>query len=123
MQLELEPKKQIFLPGERIEGKVRWQFRFKREKTKDLELMLMWFTEGAGNTDIGIPASQRFLRLPTQGEKRFSFIAPSAPQSFVGKLFRLRWAIEVKADTTEVDRVEFDITTLPAPANVERGLS
>jgi len=103
-----------------ISGAIRWDFR-KRRKNR-LELVLLWFTEGVGNTDVGIVATQIFSEVSALGERNFELRAPQAPESFRGKLIRLRWAIEIKSDHHELDRAEFDLTSLPEPLNFENGL-
>ena len=103
----------LFKPGERVTGRMKWDFR-KRKKNR-IELVLLWFTEGVGNTDVGVAAVQQFSNLPAEGSREFEFIAPLSPQSFRGQLFRLRWAIEMKSDHGELDRIELDISPHPAP--------
>lgn len=82
-------------------------------------MVLLWFTEGVGNTDVGVAAILDFSNLAAEGTREFEFIAPKAPQSFHGQLFRLKWAIEMKSDHNEIDRIELDITPFEAPLSYE----
>lgn len=129
LQVKLSPTATVFSPGARINGTLAWEFPKKRQHR--VELVLFWFTEGTGNTDVGIIASQSFSGLSGQGERPFEFTAPASPQSFRGRLIRLRWAIEAKADAPvrggsvrpgKVDRLEFDIAAGEKPAQFENGL-
>lgn len=108
LELDLDSKRPLFVPGTKIPGKFRW--KQKRRKKISFEIVLLWFTEGTGNSDVGIVSVQQWEEQEASGEVSFQFEAPWIPQSFQGNLIRLKWAIEVKSSTQETARVEFDLT-------------
>lgn len=121
LQIDRSATRALFKPGDRITGRMKWDFR-KRKKNR-IELVLLWFTEGVGNTDVGVAAVQSFSNLSADGTREFEFVAPKEPQSFHGQLFRLKWAIEMKSDHGEIDRIELDITPYEAPLSYEPAAS
>lgn len=84
--------KDRFRPAGEISGTVSWTL----DRDPDaLELRLFWHTESEGFTDVEITDCRRFDRPGRSGERDFSFTLPDSPYSFSGKLFKLRWALEL----------------------------
>ena len=110
------------LPGELLEGVVRWQL----ERAPDAAVLrLSWTTAGAGLTDEhvvetvdiaglppadptgavaegpyrGVQASDALAPGPLKARdaRRFRLRAPPSPPSFRGSLIRLDWRLEVVA--------------------------
>lgn len=81
-----------FAPGDSISGSVDWNEL--RKKTKRIEIRLIWFTEGKGDTDVEVIEMVTEDSPAPSGSVQFSFTAPSRPFSFSGKLISLIWAIE-----------------------------
>lgn len=117
LQIDRTATRSLYKPGEKITGRVKWDFRKRKKNT--INLVLLWFTEGVGNTDVGIAWAQSYSNLAAEGAREFEFTAPSSPQSFHGQLFRLKWAIEMKSDHGEIDRIELDITPFETPISYE----
>jgi len=82
-----------FAPGDSIDGTVEWTELNK--KTKSLEIRLIWYTVGKGDTDVGIINTLKHDSPMIDGSESFSFTAPARPYSFSGKLISLIWAVEV----------------------------
>lgn len=88
--IELTNQSPAFLPGDAIEGTVRWS----EEQGTSLEIRLIWFTQGKGDRDFELIDVHTVPSLAPSGSERFQFQAPHRPQSFSGKLISLQWAIE-----------------------------
>ena len=82
-----------FAPGESISGTVEWIEL--NEKTSRLEIRLIWYTEGKGDTDVAIIETITVDSPSPNGTSTFDFVAPTRPFSFSGKLISLIWAVEV----------------------------
>ena len=82
-----------YAPGESIGGTVEWTEL--NAKTSRVEIRLIWYTEGKGDTDFAIIETITEDSPAPTGSKKFSFVAPTRPFSFSGKLISLIWAVEV----------------------------
>lgn len=81
-----------FNPGDTLEGNISWQLSAPIEA---LELRLIWFTSGQGDTDVSVENMQRFDAPSLTGDSTFRFTLPTAPHSFSGQLISLSWALEL----------------------------
>lgn len=109
IQIELDNRANNFRPGDQISGTVQWSQLNKTPESVDIRLI--WYTVGKGDTDNEIVDSHVLKNAPEQGEEQFSFTAPGRPYSFAGKLISLLWAIEVvMLPSRESERVEFEIS-------------
>lgn len=107
LNIQLSEERHEFRPGETIQGRFSWEL----EKDADVELRLIWFTQGKGTQDVGIIQTQRVERPPMAGEEAFKFILPNGPYSFTGKLITLAWALElVTIPGDEAQRVDFTLS-------------
>ena len=88
--IELINQSASFLPGDAIEGTVRWS----EEQGTSMEVRLIWFTQGKGDRDFELIDVHTVPAPAAAGSERFQFQAPHRPQSFSGKLISLQWAIE-----------------------------
>ena len=62
---------------------------------------LVWFTEGAGDEDVGVVrlgplALPPLLDMPTA--VRIEARLPDGPWSYAGRLVKIRWAVQVKVE-------------------------
>lgn len=89
--LELADGKIAFLPGETVQGTVRWVLDKAPQK---IEVVLFWTTQGKGSTDMGVAAREEWVEPGAFGEKAFGLSLPHAPLSFSGQLISLDWHIE-----------------------------
>jgi len=109
LSIELNDGKNVFAPGERVEGRIEWS---ADEDLKALELSLLWHTSGKGTRDAGVVHSKRIDRPGAFGSDTFSFTLPSGPYSFSGKLISLIWALELTC-TPGKDTVRKEIVVSP----------
>jgi hypothetical protein len=109
IQIELENRDLKFKSGDRITGTVQWG---QLKKSPDqIDIRLIWYTTGKGDTDSQIVNSKLLQSPLDQGSERFEFIAPHRPFSFSGKLISLMWAIEVTAyPGKDTERIDFVIS-------------
>ena len=85
-----------YVSGETISGTAAW--KALPEKTNELSVRLIWYTQGRGDRDFDLISSLEFEIAPkmqNSGEHKFEFVAPDRPRSFSGKLIELTWAIEL----------------------------
>ena len=90
---EINDQVNAYRPYEPITGEVIWSEL--PEKTEQIQVRLIWYTEGKGTQDFAIVTSKKLDAPAQQGSHRFEFVAPNRPSSFSGKLISLIWAIEV----------------------------
>jgi hypothetical protein len=107
-KINLDHDTHAFEPGSRISGTIEWKLD---TPPKHVELRLFWFTKGAGDQDVKIVDEMRVdqneASVESYGRKQFSFLLPSGPFSFSGKLVSLIWALElVIPGVPETARVE-----------------
>ena len=79
-------------PGEAIEVVAQWQLA---KSADELELRLIWFTEGKGTEDVCVLATEAVEFPPLQGEHRWEIELPTQPYSFQGTLVSLIWSLEL----------------------------
>ncbi len=112
--LSIADGRTAFEPGESIEVTAEWMFE---ENVESVELRLVWYTRGKGDTDISVVERVPF-ELPSLSETRqATFELPMAPYSFSGKLISLCWSIELVADGDEASH-RLDITIAPGAREV-----
>jgi len=95
IRIETRDGVNAFLPGETVEGTVGWHFDVP---AKNVELRLLWYTEGKGDQDVGVVES---VPLPSPGRdevRPFQIRLPAGPFSFSGRLISLVWALEAVAE-------------------------
>ena len=90
---EINAQLNAYRPNEPITGEVCWSGL--PTESEQIQVRLIWYTEGKGTQDFAIVASEKLDAPVQQGSHRFEFIAPNRPCSFSGKLISLIWAIEV----------------------------
>jgi len=95
LNIQLNQPDACFAPGDTIMGTATWQPL--PEKTRGLDVRLIWYTQGKGDADIYVAANQEIVisKPGVAGEATFEFVAPHRPYSFAGKLIELTWAIEL----------------------------
>ena len=103
-----------FEPGETIEVTAEWLFD---EQVDSVELRLVWYTRGKGDTDVSVVERVPF-EFPSPSESRtVALKLPMAPYSFSGKLISLCWSIELVADDGDASE-RLDITIAPSAREV-----
>lgn len=105
LSIALENNQRAFEPGGQIIVTAHWQLD---EQPHDVELRLLWYTEGKGDRDEEIVQSLQFDSPAVSDSKRFGIQLPESPYSFSGKLISLIWALELTvAPSGETCREEF----------------
>lgn len=115
VDIELQNDRASCLPGQTLNGTVRWQCS---QKPEEASLHLIWYTEGRGTEDVGLVEERRFENPQPANEGAFEFQLPAGPYSFSGSLISLIWALELKVDD-EVLRKE--ITLSPSGEEIKLG--
>lgn len=109
IQIEPEGGANTFLPGETIAGTVSWQLE---PPLTNVELRLIWYTEGKGDQDLQIVETAELPNPGIADRRGFSLRLPQGPYSFSGKLISILWALEAVAQPD--DRAErLPITVSP----------
>ena len=93
--LEIAGGKTRFLPGDGLEGVVRWEFA---KAPGAVEVRLFWRTQGKGTEDLKIVQRARFERPAPNARQAFRVTIPPDPYSFSGKLVSLVWGVEAVAE-------------------------
>ncbi|HRC84785.1 MAG TPA: hypothetical protein PK413_04165 [Thermoanaerobaculia bacterium] len=126
--IETEGRRSTFAPGDVIRGTVDWQLDGPPNR---VDLRLFWYTEGKGDSDLGVVAVENFEQPGQRDRRSFSLQVPEGPLSFSGTLISLLWAIElVAAPGGEVARLNLLVSysgreirlskvTLPEEADAE----
>jgi hypothetical protein len=84
-----------FAPGAEVAGKVRVVAVEALGKT---ELSLLWYTEGKGDSDLGVVHHELIVEDETtrEIEKSFRVRLPLLPLSYAGKLLGIHWVVRVR---------------------------
>lgn len=106
-----------YRPGDWLEAKAVWQLD---QDVEWLEVRLIWFTQGKGDSDVSVEDKLRIDKPPRQDSRAFRFPLPAAPYSFSGKLISLIWAVEIVAEGTK-DAARLEFTLAPEGREVELG--
>lgn len=108
LKIETRNDAKTFIPGEEVEGSVRWLLDLPPES---VELRLFWYTRGKGTQDVEVVEVVRFDQPAQDDSRAFRLRLPSAPYSFSGKLISLTWALEVVAKPCdEMERLEITMS-------------
>ena len=94
LTIQLEQNKTAFRPGDVVAGTVRWQLD---NQAKQVELRLLWYTQGKGDEDAGLAETMTFEQPGLADQRSFRFTLPNGPYSFSGSLISLTWALELSA--------------------------
>jgi hypothetical protein len=81
IEVRIKDGKNQFQPLDWIEGHVSWNLK---SPPRNIEIRLLWFTEGKGTTDLSILESITLGADSNRasGDVPFRFQLPSAPYSF-----------------------------------------
>ena len=66
LSIQLESDKTAFQPGDRVAGTASWQLE---DQPKEVELRLLWYTQGKGDEDAGLAESMSFDQ-PSPADRR-----------------------------------------------------
>lgn len=91
----------IYLPGETLSGEYAFD-RLPAHEGKNLEVSVLWFTEGKGEEDLAVHEFWR-TNLEVEGAadlhrpQRFSTTLPNSPLTYDGRIVKIRWCVRVRA--------------------------
>lgn len=99
-------------PGETVEGEVQWDFS---EPESTLEVTLNWTTEAKTGSEDPEEVDSVLLDIAElKGTLPFRFVLPESPWSFEGRLFSVKWYLEV-ADYGAEARTEIVVSPTGQP--------
>ncbi|MHC4431313.1 MAG: hypothetical protein ACYTBS_05695 [Planctomycetota bacterium] len=92
LTIQLEQNETAFRPGDVVAGTVSWKLE---DQARDVELRLLWYTQGKGDEDAGLVETMTFAQPSLCDQRSFRFTLPNGPYSFSGSLISLTWALEL----------------------------
>ena len=89
-----------FSPGENL----GWEYQIDAVQKEDLqavEISVLWYSEGKGETELGVHYFHRHVKAETHdGDlrclRRCQTALPNSPQSYRGTLLKIQWCIRVR---------------------------
>jgi hypothetical protein len=90
-----------YRPGETLAGDYAFN-DLPDGEAKNLEVSIVWFTEGKGEEDMAVHEFRR-TNLEETGAvdllraQRFSSTLPNSPLSYEGRIVKIRWCVRVRA--------------------------
>ncbi len=113
LEVRLEEGRSEFRPGAEVKGTAHWNLDAPARR---LDLRLCWFTRGLGITEARVIETITVDRPQPDGSQAFRFRLPEAPQSYIGALSSLFWAIELVAlPTQECAHAAFAVSAFGHP--------
>ncbi|OYP35193.1 hypothetical protein [Rhodopirellula sp. MGV] len=100
MSIELCRESGIYEGG--CELTANWRVsRVTLDRVAAIELSVLWYTEGKGDTDLNVHFFQRFeqeqvLRSGLADRQSLHCVLPATPLSYHGRLIRLRWCVRLR---------------------------
>lgn len=79
------------IPGETIDIEVAWT---SGQPVEEVEVRLLWRTQGRGDEEEGVVASERWPAAGTSGDRELEFRLPAGPWSYEGELLTIRWSVD-----------------------------
>ncbi|KPK37951.1 MAG: hypothetical protein AMJ65_13520 [Phycisphaerae bacterium SG8_4] len=92
LTIQLEQNKTALRPGDVVAGTVSWKLE---EQVRQVELRLLWYTQGKGDEDAGLVETMTFAQPSLSDQRSFRFTLPNGPYSFSGSLISLTWTLEL----------------------------
>ena len=92
LTIQLEHNQTAFRPGDVVAGTAGWKLE---DQAKQVELRLLWYTQGKGDEDAGLVETMTFEQPNLSDQRSFRFTLPNGPYSFSGSLISLTWALEL----------------------------
>ena len=110
-----------YFPGETLAGSYVLE-EIRNDLISEVEISVLWYTEGKGSEDFGIHAFWRRSNqagdwIDPRRPGRFSTPLPQSPLSYQGVLIRINWVVRVRVFLTDgeqlVEEVPFRLGDLP----------
>lgn len=91
INLRLAGARGSWKPGETLEVEVAWS---ADQPVEEVEARLLWRTEGRGDEEDGVVASERWPTTGTSGDRELQFTLPTGPWSYQGELLTIQWLVD-----------------------------
>ncbi|NUQ65686.1 MAG: hypothetical protein HUU20_24715 [Pirellulales bacterium] len=90
-----------FHPGETISGEYCFD-SFPSEEVKAVEVSILWYTDGKGDTDMAVHDFRRIASdegewIDPRRPGSFRTVLPNSPLSYDGAILKLNWCVRVRA--------------------------
>lgn len=101
--------------------------RVTHDSLAAIEISVLWYTEGKGDTDLYVHHFQRFeeeqiRRSDLADEQSLACMLPATPLSYHGRLIRLRWCVRMRLFLSDGREIVTDQPFyLVAPHSIENG--
>jgi hypothetical protein len=118
VQISFENGSKSFEPGAEVAGTVRI---LDSEQLGRSELSVLWYTEGKGDTDLGVVHYELLTedRTTERVERDFRVRLPLLPLSYSGELLSIHWVARVRIygfmGTDHVEDAGFRVVHRGAP--------
>jgi hypothetical protein len=106
LEVRLTAEPAAYRPGDVLEGEASWKLD---QPTPALNLKVYWTTDGdSGLTDPPVLAHDKTFPISgLEGKQAFHMDLPQGPWSFQGKVFSVRWFVEIGLEEDFRSRTEF----------------
>jgi hypothetical protein len=98
--VRLEDEPEVYYPGDTLTA--TYQFAREPLAIREIEVSVLWHTEGKGDEDMGVhyfqkcnPAEEGWQSL--HEVRRLTTQLPASPLSYEGLLIKIRWCVRVRA--------------------------
>lgn len=115
VDVRLTDQLRAWKPGEALDVEIRWA---SEEPIEEVEVRLLWRTQGRGDEEDGVVASERWPALGTSGDRDLQFRLPAGPWSYEGELLTIRWYVDA-ALWPSGEHAEAQITLSPTGEALE----
>jgi hypothetical protein len=105
--VQLTDGQDVYWPGDRLTGRYR-VVGVDPSEIQGVELSIHWFTEGKGDSDVGVHHYQ-MLGDDNSGpalEGEFATVLPPSPWSYDGLLVKIIWCVQVRATLRRSKKIE-----------------
>ena len=98
ISITLKDNKSAYMPGELLEGTIRWE----GEKPKTaLELRIGWIISNDTTLDVMCHSSENYVLEGRVGTRSFEVILPMGPHTIAARLFKIQWILEAQTKNKE----------------------
>lgn len=117
MSIDLRPAdhRRQWKPGEALEVEVAWS---ADQPVEEVEVRLLWRTEGRGDEEDGVVARESWPAAGTSGDRELQFRLPAGPWSYEGELLTIQWLVDAVLWPSG-EQSQLEITLSPTGASVK----
>ncbi|HZZ27553.1 MAG TPA: hypothetical protein VFE46_06050 [Pirellulales bacterium] len=123
ISIQIDKRQQEFEPGEVLAGAFQID-AVDPAALRAVEISVLWFTEGAGDEDLGVHYFERVSaedvpELNLHQRRRFQTVLPNSPLSYEGFSVKICWCVRVRIFLREgrdfVAEKAFHLGAVPPP--------